>query len=138
MSHTGEHASFIEAKAAFVGLKALVETGPPSGFPDQPGLVDELNDAVKRTGVVAAGAYTHGDTVADPNDTVGEVPGAPLSAPDGAIEFVTKPRPGDRFSFASMFGPSSDLFLAPGAEGIALWPTGGKPVEGDMTEVIQL
>jgi hypothetical protein len=37
-----------------------------------------------------------------------------------------------------MFGPSGDLFLAPGAEGIALWPTGGKPVEGDITEVIQL
>jgi hypothetical protein len=136
--HTGENPIFVAGEAASVGLEALAEAGPPTGFPDQPGLVDELTDAAGGMGVVAAGAYTPENTVADPNDPTGEVPGAPPIAPGGAFEFEIEARPGDRLSFASMFVPSNDLFLAPGAEGVALWPADGEPVAGNVTDAVRL
>lgn len=136
--HTGENPIFVEGEAASVGLEALAEAGPPTGFLDQPGLVDELNDAVGGMGVVATGAYTPEDTVADPNDPTGEVPGAPPIAPGGAFEFEIEAHPGDRLSFASMFVPSNDLFFSPESGGITLWPEDGEPVDGDVTEEVDL
>jgi len=136
--HAAENPIFTEGEAASVGLEALAEAGPPTGFPDQPGLVDELQDMTGNMGVASAGAYTPGNTVADPNDPMGEVPGAPPIAPGGAFEFGVEAEPGQRLSFASMFVPSNDLFFAPGAEGIILWPEGGEPVEGDVTDSVDL
>lgn len=126
---------FAEGEPASVGLEALAEAGPPTGFPDEPGLVAELqsDDAV-----VTAGAYTPADTVADPNDPMGEVPGAPPIAPGGAFEFTVEAGPGDHLSIASMFVPSNDVFLAPGAAGIELWPMDGDPVAGDVTDALEL
>jgi hypothetical protein len=37
--------------------------------------------------VNSVGAFTPADTVEDPNDPMGEVPGAPPIAPGGAYEF---------------------------------------------------
>jgi hypothetical protein len=136
--HTGESPLFTEGEAASIGLEALAEAGPPTGFPDEPGLIDELRDATGEMGVVSAGAYTPENTVADPNDPMGEVPGAPPIAPGGAFEFRIHVRPGQRLSFASMFVPSNDVFVAPGATGIDLWPTDGQPVEGDVTDAVEL
>ena len=136
--HTGENPIFTEGEEASVGLEALAEAGPPTGFMNEPGLVDELQDMVGSMGVDTAGAYTPENTVADPNDPTGEVPGAPPIAPGGAFEFDVEAEPGQRLSFASMFVPSNDLFFAPGAEGIALWPADGEPVEGDVTDSVGL
>jgi len=136
--HTAENPVFTEGEEASVGLEALAEAGPPTGFPDEPGLVDELQDMAGSMGVSAAGAYTPENTVADPNDPMGEVPGAPPIAPGGAFEFRVEAEPGQRLSFASMFVPSNDLFFAPGAEGVTLWPEGGEPVEGDVTDSVGL
>ena len=136
--HTGENPVFTPDESASVGLEALAEAGPPTGFEGETGLLGELRERTGSMGVVAAGAYTPDDTVADPNDPTGEVPGAPPVAPGGAFEFDVEAQPGHRLSFASMFVPSNDVFVAPGASGIALWPADGDPVEGDVTAAIDL
>jgi len=136
--YTGDNPVHTPGEAASVGLEALAEAGPPTGFPDEPGLVEELGEMEGDTGVTATGAYTPEDTVADPNDPMGEVPGAPPIAPGGAFEFEVEARPGQRLAFASMFVPSNDVFVAPGPGGVSVWPTDGEPVEGDVTEAVDL
>ncbi|PSP99965.1 hypothetical protein BRC89_02995 [Halobacteriales archaeon QS_4_70_19] len=59
------------------------------------------------------GAYAPPDAVEDPNDPMGEVPGAPPIAPGGAFEVEVTASSGQRLSFASMYVPSNDLFLSP-------------------------
>lgn len=132
--HTGSNPVFTEDEPASVGLEAQAEAGPPTGFEGQPGLVDELGGSAS---VVAAGAFTPQNTVTDPNDPTGEVPGAPPIAPGGAFEFEVNATQGQNLSFATMFVPSNDLFLAPGSEGIALWED-GSPVSGDVTDEVTL
>ncbi len=46
--------------------------------------------------------------------------------------------PGDRLSFASMFGQSNDLFYAFGDAGLALFDAMGTPVTGDVTGSVNL
>jgi hypothetical protein len=137
-THTGENPIYAEGTEASIGLEALAEAGPPTGFPDEPGLLDELQGMAGDMGVVSAGAYTPENTVADPNDPTGEVPGAPPIAPGGAFEFEVEAEPGQRLSFGSMFVPSNDLFFSPGPDGITLWPEDGEPVEGDVTDAVEL
>jgi hypothetical protein len=132
--HTESNPAFTEDESASVGLEAQAEAGPPTGFDGQPGLIDELRNA---TGVVTAGAFTPENTVADPNDPTGEVPGAPPIAPGGAFEFEVNATQGQRLSFATMFVPSNDLFFAPGSEGISFWED-GNPVSGDVTDQVTL
>ena len=135
--HTESNPMFTEGEEASIGLEALAEAGPLSGFEGEPGLVDELGGmADGDTPVVSAGAYTPAATVADPNDPMGEVPGAPPIAPGGAFEFEVTSPPGTKLSFASMFVPSNDLFFAP-ADGIPLW-SDGEPVAGDVTDPVGL
>jgi len=131
--HTGENPIFTQGESASIGLEALAEAGPPTGFEGEPGLVDELPD---REGVVSAGAYTPDDTVTDPNDPMGEVPGAPPIAPGGAFEFDIEAEPGQRLSVASMYVPSNDLFVSP-VSGIEPFD-GEDPVEGDVTDDLAL
>lgn len=136
--HTGENPIYTEGVAASTGLEALAEAGPPTGFPDEPGLVSELRGMTGEAKVASAGAYAPENTVADPNDPMDEVPGAPPIAPGGAFEFDVEAEPGQRLSFASMFVPSNDVFFSPTPAGIALWPEGGEPVEGDVSDAIEL
>ena len=162
--HTGSNPIYTTGEPASIGLEALAEAGPPTGFPNEPGLVDELgmmadgsmngddsmgdseddsmgdneNDSMGSSTVVDWGAYTPDDTVADPNDPMGEVPGAPPIAPGGAFEFEIEAEPGQRLSIASMFVPSNDIFFAAAEGGITLWPEDGEPVEGDVTDSIDL
>jgi hypothetical protein len=132
--HTGSNPAFTPGQPASIGLEAIAEAGPPTGFPGEPGLVDEY--AAARS-VAAAGAFTPPDTVRDPNDPQGSVPGAPPIAPGGAIGITIEGLPGHKFSFASMFVPSNDIFFAPG-DGIALFDDAGDPVSGDVTDQVGL
>lgn len=61
---------------------------------------------------------------------------APLE-PDQSYAFDFDARPGQRMSFATMFIPSNDLFLAPDGLGVNLFP-GGDPVSGDLTPQVLL
>ena len=169
--HSVGNPIYTEGESASVGLEALAEAGPPTGFEGEPGLVDELggmgedmsggdsmgdesmgggddsmgddsmgDESMGGDGATVAhsGAYTPGDTVADPNDPMGEVPGPPPIAPGGVFEFDVQAAPGQKLSFASMFVPSNDIFFSPGPEGITLWPEDGEPVSGDVTGSVHL
>ena len=131
--HSEGNPIFAVGEPASIGLEAVAEAGPPTGFEGEPGLVDELAEA---DDVSTAGAYTPADTVEDPNDPMGEVPGAPPIAPDGAFEFEVEATPGDRLSFASMYVPSNDLFVSPDSP-IDLFD-GDEPVSGDVTDAVGL
>ena len=133
--HAGENPIYDLGEPASVGLEALAEAGPPTGFEGEDGLVDELGAS---TEVHDSGAYTPADTVADPNDPRGEVPGAPPIAPGGAFAFEVEVTPGQRLSVASMFVPSNDVFVSTDPAGIALWPEDGEPVDGDVTDGVSL
>ncbi|ELZ47026.1 hypothetical protein C463_03137 [Halorubrum californiense DSM 19288] len=133
--HEGENPIYGLGEPASIGLEALAEAGPPTGFEGKDGLVDGLDAAAP---VAHSGAYTPPDTVADPNDPTGEVPGAPPIAPGGAFEFEVDISPGHRLSFASMFVPSNDVFVSADEAGIALWPEDGEPVDGDVTDAVSL
>lgn len=133
--HTGENPIYEVDEPASVGLEALAEAGPPTGFEGEDGLVDELGAS---TAVLHSGAYTPENTVADPNDPTGEVPGAPPIAPGGVFEFEAEVAPGQRLSFASMFVPSNDAFVSTDEAGISLWPENGEPTEGDVTDAVAL
>jgi len=124
--HAGDNPVFAEGESASVGLEAAAEAGRPGGFEGEDGLVDEL-DAMGDDAVAHSGAWTPEDTVEDPDDPTGEVPGAPPIAPGGAFEFDVEVEPGGRLSFATMFVPSNDVFFSPGADGIALWDAGTEP-----------
>jgi hypothetical protein len=89
---------------------------------------------MSEAGIAHSGAWTPDDTVQDPNDPAGEVPGAPPIGPGGAFEFDVEVEPGQRLSFATMFVPSNDVFFSPGSDGITLWPEDGEVVDGDVTD----
>ncbi len=56
--------------------------------------------------------------------------------PGQSFELQFAAAPGDKLSFASMFGQSNDLFLAPDGEGVALFDGDGMPISGDITDQI--
>lgn len=127
--HSNDNPIFTVGEMASIGLEAVAEAGPPTGFEGEPGLVDELAEA----DLTEAGAYTPASTVADPNDPMGNVPGAPPIAPGGAFEFEIEATPGDRLS---MYVPSNDIFLS-SAAGIALFEN-GDPITADVTDAVGL
>lgn len=133
--HTETNPAFTAGESASLGLEALAEAGPPTGFEMEDGLVTELQNTES---VAHAGAYTPEDTVEDPNDPTGEVPGAPPIAPGGAFEFEIEAEPGQRLALASMFVPSNDVFFAPGESSIPLFDMDDEPVEGDVSESVAL
>ncbi len=139
--YRGQNPIFTRRQPASSGLEAIAEAGRPGGTPENDSLVQELSNEPK---VAEAGAWTPADTVADPNDPLGSVPGAPPIAPGGAFEFDIEAAPGRKLAFATMFVPSNDAFFAPGMGGIplsgideptsvtdrvALWDAGTEPNE---------
>jgi hypothetical protein len=136
--HMADNPIFTDGEPASIGLEGLAEAGPPTGFPDEPGLIEELQGMTGSMCVASAGTFTPENTVSDPNDPQGAVPGAPPVAPGGAFEFRVEARPGMKLSFASMYVPSNDVFVSPGSDGISLWPMDGEPIEGDVTDEVRL
>ncbi len=75
-------------------------------------------------------------TLVDEFDTpIGAHSPAPAFAGD-AYSFTIDAAPGDRLSFATMFGMSNDWFFATGPEGLALYADDGTPMNGDVTDQI--
>jgi hypothetical protein len=56
--------------------------------------------------------------------------------PGDAFEITVSGMPGDRVSFATMFGMSDDWFFATEPDGIALFDDDGNPISGEVTEQI--
>jgi hypothetical protein len=61
-------------------------------------------------------------------------PGPLLPGGSYSVQFYAPP--GSRVSFATMFVPSNDLFLAPLGPGIALFDDQGQPLSGDVTDQV--
>ena len=69
------------------------------------------------------------------NTPVGaDQPGA--ARPGAAFELEIEARPGERLSFAAMFGMSNDWVFATPAAGVALFDADGAPIDGDVSDEI--
>lgn len=132
--HSGDNPVYTEGESASSGLEAIAEAGKVGGTEENDSLESVLSGMEN---VMSVGSWKPGDTVEDPNDPKGEVPGAPPIAPGGAYEFEVTAEPGAKMSFATMYVPSNDIFFAPDSDGIALF-SDGSPVEGDVTDQIGL
>ncbi|MBT3604626.1 MAG: hypothetical protein HOE48_05345 [Candidatus Latescibacteria bacterium] len=119
-AHTGSNVLFTAGSAdRGEGLEALAEDGSPSGL---------ATAVAGRAGIGASGAFAVPVGASDPG---------PLF-PGSAYSFTFGAEPGEKLSFATMFVQSNDLFYAPSGNGIALWTSGGNPLSGDITNMIQL
>jgi len=101
------------------GLEALAEDGNPA----------VLASAVQhQRGSAASGTFLipTGDAMPGP------------ATPGKAFEFTVTAEPGQRLTFATMFGQSNDLFLAPDDRGIQLFDSKGDVMSGDITSLIYL
>ena len=101
-----------------LGLAAIAEDGNP-GI-----LAGNLRDAAMMT----VGSF------AVPLGAAGPAP----AFPGDSYEFVIASGPTGYLSFNTMFVQSNDLFYGPDATGIALFDTNGSPIEGDITEYVDL
>jgi hypothetical protein len=101
-----------------LGLERLAESGNP-----QP-LADAMTTG--RTGLVASGVL----------DTPAGAAMAGAARPGAAFEGQLSALPGDRLSFATMFGMSNDWFFATDPDGIELFTPGGEPMSGDVTHMV--
>jgi hypothetical protein len=101
------------------GLEEIAEDGSPMRLAESLG----HDDHVRHSGAFAT--------------PVGADEPAPIG-PGGAYEVAFEAGAGDSLSFATMFIPSNDLFLAPDPEGIALFARDGDPVTGDVTDLVAL
>ncbi len=101
------------------GLERLAEDGNPSL------LATALQN---HKGIVASGTFAIpvGDAMPGP------------ATPGKAYEFTFTAEPGQRLTFATMFGQSNDLFLAPGDRGIQLFDSKGDVMSGDITSLVGL
>ena len=75
----------------------------------------------------------------------GMIVNTPISAampgpaqPGQAFEFAVSAKPGDRLSFATMFGTSNDWFFGTPPAGIPLFGADGQPMGGDVTDMLSL
>ncbi|WP_375743343.1 spondin domain-containing protein [Corallococcus interemptor] len=103
------------------GLEALAEGGDASR------LASALA-STPPTGVSRSGTF---DTPVDAAS-----PGPLL--PGHAYAFTVNARPGDRLSFATMFGQSNDWFFGPDEQGVPLFDKANAPVTGDITSKVYL
>lgn len=101
------------------GLESLAEDGNPA----------VLAAAVQhQRGIVASGTFLIPVGAASPGP----------ATPGKAYEFTITAEPGQRLTFATMFGQSNDLFLAPDDRGIQLFDSKGDVMSGDITSLVYL
>ena len=117
-THSGGSLLFRAGEAASTGLEAMAEDGNPATLAAE---------------VEAAGGFLDAGAFAVPVGADGPAP----VGPGQAYEFEVIATPGDALSFVTMFVQSNDLFYAPAAEGIDLFPN-GVALEGDITDRIML
>ena len=99
-------------------LERLAEDGNP----------EPLADAARKMNGMAVEVF---------NTPVGKDQPGPL-LPGGVYEVTLAANPGARLVFIQMFGQSNDLFYSTDPNGIELFDSNGKAIEGDITSSIQL
>jgi len=108
-----------DKKDSGMGLEAQAEDGNPAV------LAKSLEG---HKGVMSFGVF---------NTPVGADKPGPI-IPGGSYVFTFTATPGERLSFALMFGQSNDLFYSPKEEGIKLFNEVGTPTGGDITSKVIL
>ena len=117
--HSPDVTFFSAGAPAGAGIEAIAEDG-------NPGI---QADALAELDVIASsGAFTV------PNGA--DMP-APIG-PGGSYSFYVDADPGYGLSFATMFVQSNDFFYAPVETGIPLFDENGDPIEGDITDLVDL
>jgi hypothetical protein len=71
------------------------------------------------------------------NMPVGTAAAGP-ALPGQSYQFTVTAKPGERLSFATMFGMSDDWFFGTPPGGVALFGADDEPVSGDVTDVVSL
>jgi hypothetical protein len=118
--HRGSNTLFaVGQKDLGAGLETIAEDGNPT----------RLAQALKtKREIVSSGIF---------NTPVGATAAKGIR-PGQVFEFTVNAAPGEKLSFATMFGQSNDWFYAPNGSGIDLFDTSGKPIRGDITAQIYL
>lgn len=117
--HTASGVLFTDGEAdRGDGLESLAESGNPSVLAENLASDTSLEDT---------GTFS----IPDGSDSAGAI------VPGGGFTVTFSASPGDRLSFATMFGLSNDAFYAPGQDGIELFD-GQTPRSGDITAMISL
>ena len=145
----GDPAALAEALAMRTGLTAHLSPGVwalhtesgviyTSGQPDQglglEAIAEDGNPGPLAMALPSVAGVVRSDYFKTPA-------GAEMPAPIGpgeAYEFYLRAEPGQMLSFATMFVPSNDLFIAPGEQGIALFDDSGMPLSGDLDVALAL
>lgn len=104
------------------------------GLPDRGDGLEVLAESGNNT-VLSAGARAAVSAIGAFDLPVGATAKAP-ARPGDAFEIAVAGVPGDRVSFAAMFGMSDDWVFATAPEGIALFDADGAPVSGEVTEQV--
>jgi len=110
--HDSSGPIFEVGEPASAGLEDVAEDGIPGGL---------ANELAAKTDLTDSGAF-----------------GASPIGPGGAYEFEVTAVSGDALSFATMFVQSNDLFFAPGPDGIDLFDADSNPIDGDVTDQVDL
>lgn len=148
VAEDGDPAQLIESLRAHTGITPILSPGAfvvhaandplfTAGEPDRgEGLVDVAEDGnpAMLAGVLQNSISSTGGAFTVP---VGGSDPAPIG-PGGAYEFVIASGANGKLSLATMFVQSNDLFYAPDGMGIALFTADGHPIEGDVTELLDL
>jgi hypothetical protein len=111
---------FEEGTSASLGIEDIAEDGIPTA------LTSTLADL---GGVSTFGGFGVDGGVSSTTGPIG---------PGGSYSFEIDAAPGERFSFATMYVQSNDLFYAFSPEGLALFDASGMPISGDVTGQVAL
>ncbi|HEY4240253.1 MAG TPA: spondin domain-containing protein [Kofleriaceae bacterium] len=107
------------------------------GLPDRGQGLEHLAEDGNNTAFLASMTATAGLTAGSFDIPVGATAKGP-AAPGAGYQFSISAMPGDRLSFATMFGMSDDWIFATNPDGIALFDASGAPASGDVTPSINI
>jgi len=116
-------------------LAAVHTAGEPLYSVGQPDRGQGLEQIAESGNTAILAAAIAGSAIV--NTPVGATMPGPAH-PGQAFEFTVSAQPGDRLSFATMFGTSNDWFFGTPPGGLPLFDGDGQPVGGDLTNLISL
>jgi hypothetical protein len=129
-------AGLVGAPTPISPLVALVHaSGEPFYSVGQPDRGMGLEQLAEAGNPALLGAAVLGSLVV--NTPVGAAMPGP-AIPGQSFQFAITAQPGDRLSFATMFGMSNDWFFGTPAGGLPLFGADDQPVIGDVTDMISL
>lgn len=113
----GENPLFVAGEPATLGIERIAEDGAE---------VQSARELAAHRRVAESGRFEQPQGA----------PGRQALAPGDAYEIRFRAAPGERLTFATMFGISNDLFYGPA--GIELFDATGRPLSGEVTAEVAL